>query len=88
MELRFDIDTQKFIDEKVASGQYGSPEDVLRAALAALQFQESYGQFCPGELDRLIAEGEASLVDGGPIPASQAIADIRSQILGRFEKHT
>ncbi|MBI5764841.1 MAG: hypothetical protein HZA51_15095 [Planctomycetes bacterium] len=84
MDLRFDSDTQKIIDEKVASGQYSSPEDVPRAALAALQFQESYGQFSPGELDRLIAEGEASLLGVESIPASEAIADIR----GRFEKQT
>lgn len=63
MNVTIRPDIQAFVDEKIRSGQYATPEDVIRAGLVALQQHESFGDFVPGELDELIAEGERSLGD-------------------------
>ena len=60
MQLTLDAKTSKLIEERVRSGQYSSPEGVVMAALHALEMDESEVQFAPGELNRLIEEGEAS----------------------------
>lgn len=42
-------------------GGYNSPDDVVRAGLASL---ELHGDFEPGELERLLTEGEADIQRG------------------------
>ncbi len=79
MNVPLDSEMQKFVDEKVASGEYASAKDVLLAALAALELQDAYGEFDPGELSALIAEGEQSIADNGVIPASDVFSRIRKQ---------
>jgi antitoxin ParD1/3/4 len=83
MNVSLTPDLQRFVDEKVATGGYSSPEDVVRAALASLQQAEKFGDFQPGELDSLIREGEKSLEYGGPIAADQVFADLRRKSNGR-----
>jgi putative addiction module CopG family antidote len=62
MRLTLSPATEQFIRQKVQSGQYLNPTHVVEAALATLQ---QYDDFPPGELERLIAEGEASgYIDG------------------------
>ena len=63
MNLSLPPQTQKLIEERVKSGKYGSPEDVVAAAVAQLDQQEQSGDFEAGELDRLLAEGEQSGAD-------------------------
>jgi Arc/MetJ-type ribon-helix-helix transcriptional regulator len=53
---------ENFIREQVDNGQYPSPTAGVEAALSQLMGPK----FAPGELDRLIAEGEASLIREGP----------------------
>jgi len=53
MELSLTDDLSKFIQERVRTGQYAAPEDVVRAALAALRQQEALSQFDNNELDVL-----------------------------------
>lgn len=53
---------ENFIREQVDRGQYASPSAFVEAALSRLMEP----QFAPGELARLIAEGEASLIREGP----------------------
>ena len=55
---------QKFIDDQVSNGYYDSPEEVVEAGLATLEQQARSGGFAPGELDRLLAEGEADIERG------------------------
>ena len=59
------------IVEKVRSGRYASTEDVMAAALASLDQQESFGDFMSGELDAFLAHGEQSIETGGAIPAER-----------------
>ena len=57
MNVSLKPDVQKLIDERVNSGKYSSPEDVVEAAVRALDQLENFGDFEAGELDRLLAEG-------------------------------
>ncbi|MDB5353840.1 MAG: putative addiction module antidote protein family [Phycisphaerales bacterium] len=64
MSLQLKPELQKFIDDQVKAGRYDSPEEVVEAGIATLVQQERYGDFAPGELDRLLAEGEADIQRG------------------------
>ena len=72
MHLLLDPDLQKLIEEQISSGGYESPGDVVRAALTALKQQEQFGDFVPGELDQLLAEGEASIEQEGTLDGAEA----------------
>ena len=75
MNLSLSGEAQKLIEERVKSGKYNSPEDVVMAALHALDSDENAGEFEPGELDRLIAEGEQS---GPPLDGASVLAELRN----------
>ena len=77
MNLSLDAESQKFIEERVKAGGYPSPEDVVRSALAVLKQQEQWGDFAPGELERLLAEGEESIEREGTIDGEEVFADLR-----------
>lgn len=67
---------EELIRQKLASGQYATAEEVVLAGLAALD-QQAADDFAPGELEALIAKGEASLQSQGPIPAKQVYEELR-----------
>jgi len=73
MHLAIDPDMQEFIQNKLRSGQYSSAEDVVRAAFAALKQQEYLGDFRPGELEALLAEGEQSISGQETLEAEDAL---------------
>lgn len=66
MNLRLSPELEKFVDEKVRSGEYATAEDVVRAALVNLRQQENLRHLTaeqvhtiyPG-LDEKIARGMA-----------------------------
>jgi putative addiction module CopG family antidote len=60
MNLSLNRHVEELIARRVQSGQYASPEEVVEAALGALESNEKYGDFAPGDLDRLIEEGRSS----------------------------
>ncbi len=64
---------ENFIREQVDNGQYSSPAAVVEAAIS--EFMER--QFAPGELDRLINEGEASLARYGPLDGEDVFRDLK-----------
>jgi antitoxin ParD1/3/4 len=72
MNLSLSTDLQKLIDDRVKSGQYATPEDVVAAALLTLDQQERKGEFSPGELDELLAEGERSIEQEGTLDGEEA----------------
>jgi Arc/MetJ-type ribon-helix-helix transcriptional regulator len=63
--------TRQLIEDRMKRGGYASPDDVVAAALASLDQHERFGDFEPGELDRLLAEGEA---DGDFLDGAEALA--------------
>jgi Arc/MetJ-type ribon-helix-helix transcriptional regulator len=58
--------------QRVSSGKYATPEDVVAAAILALDEQEQFGDFEPGELDDLLAEGELSIELEGTLDGEDA----------------
>ena len=74
MNLSLDPEVVKLINERVRSGEYASPEDVITAAIMTLVQQESLGDFDTGELDRLLAEGEQSIEQDGTLDGDQALS--------------
>ncbi len=75
MKLSLPPRIQKLIDERVESGRYKTPEDVVAAAMANLDQQESLGDFEPGEFEQLLDEGEQS---GSPLDGEQVLAELRA----------
>jgi antitoxin ParD1/3/4 len=76
MTLQLNPEIQKFIDEQVKSGRYSSAEDVVTAGLVTLQHQERFADFAPGELDRLLAEGEADIERGDVYDGDDVMREI------------
>jgi putative addiction module CopG family antidote len=79
MELSLKPKDRKFIEQKIRSGKYASANDVVQAAFAALQQQEKFGDFSPGELDRLLEEGERSIRREGVFDADEVFAELRRE---------
>ena len=61
-------------------GGYPTPNELIVAALASLEQQERFGDFATGELDRLLAEGEAS---GAFLDGNEALAQRRQRRAAR-----
>jgi putative addiction module CopG family antidote len=85
MRLSLSPETQELIGAKLKTGQYESADDVVRASLAALEQQEQFGDFAPGELDELLAEGERSILKEGTIAAEVVFAELRKHGTGRMK---
>lgn len=71
MNVSLSPDTQKLIEERMKAGGYTTPEEVIRAGLASLQQGETHGDFAPGELEELLAQGERSIAERGTVPVAQ-----------------
>ncbi len=72
MNLSFDPEVQKLIDERVQSGLYAAPEDVIAVALLSLDQQEWLGDFALGELDSFLSVGEQSIKKEGTLEGDEA----------------
>jgi Arc/MetJ-type ribon-helix-helix transcriptional regulator len=60
MTLKLPPDVEQFIKDRVATGEFSSPEDVICAGLRLLKAPglPDVDEFEPGEWDRLLAEAE------------------------------
>ena len=85
MELALDADTQRIIDQTVRSGRYRTREEVVAAAVTAFVAGQTPGDFAPGEWDRLLAEGEASIEREGTLDGDAALAARRERRAARAE---
>jgi Arc/MetJ-type ribon-helix-helix transcriptional regulator len=54
-------ETEKLLERQLEKSGYSSVDELVRAGVAAL---ELHGDFMPGEMDRLLAEGEADIAAG------------------------
>lgn len=79
MELTLSQSVKSRIEERVHSGRYASVEDVLSAAIMALDQQERAGDFSPGELDALLQAGEKSIAVEGTLDGDEALAARRAR---------
>jgi len=81
--LHLSIDTQRLIEERMASGGYDSPESVIRAALASLEEAELFADYAPGELEALVEEAEESFRNQGGLSREQVIEPILARLQRR-----
>jgi Arc/MetJ-type ribon-helix-helix transcriptional regulator len=79
MNLTLSADLRQLIDERVKAGKYATPEDVVAAAMLSLDQQEQFGDFAPGELDELLAEGERSIESDGTLVGQKAYQERRQR---------
>ena len=79
MRIAIDQRTEELIEERVESGQYSTPEEVIHAALTALDEQEQFGEFEPGEWDSLLADGEKSIDQQGVLDGEAVFKDLRQR---------
>ena len=82
MTIPLSDELRRLIDERLKTGGYNSPEDVLPAGLAALEQNEKFGDFASGELDALLEEGERSILEGHLRQAE----DVRSDLQRRSDR--
>jgi antitoxin ParD1/3/4 len=80
MNLAITPELQKLIEQRMKSGRYATAQDVVAAALHALDQDDRLGDFESGELEQLLAEGENS---GAPLDGEKVLAELRSVRLGR-----
>lgn len=83
MTITLSSKARKLVKERLDSGRYASAEDVVLAGLASLRRQDELGDFAPGELKRLVAEGERSIEREGTLDADEVFAALR----GRARAH-
>jgi putative addiction module CopG family antidote len=77
MSLSLPARLQTLIDDRVCSGPYASAEDVVAAALAHLEQHEQARSFAPGEIEALVAEGEADISRGDVLELDVVFAELR-----------
>lgn len=67
-------ETRKLIEDQIKRGAYASVDEVVLAGLASLRQQETVGEFAPGEMDALLAQGErgGQSLDGQSVLAELA----------------
>lgn len=72
MPITLPTDAEKRVRQKIKSGAFASSDDVVRAALEALDQQQKFGDFSAGELNALLADGEASIEGDGTLDGEKA----------------
>lgn len=79
MQITLPAEFATLVHEEVDSGAYPTADDVVLAAFAALEQNESFGDFVPRELDELLAEGEASIAAEQTLDGDAAFAARRAR---------
>jgi Arc/MetJ-type ribon-helix-helix transcriptional regulator len=86
MQLALDPTILKLISDRVKSGKYRSAEDVVTAAVVNLKQVEEFGDFRPGELDALLAEGEKSIQEHGLLDGEEAFEARKKRLADRRKR--
>ena len=86
MKVSLSPAASRLVDQMLREQKYASAEDVIHAALQALQQQQPAGDFSPGEWERLLAEGEASAKAEGVVSADEVFARIHRRSAARRAK--
>jgi putative addiction module CopG family antidote len=72
MNLSLKPQLKKFVENQVKTGRYESIDQVLAAGVARLMQDDGNDDFAPGELQKLVDEGEADIARGNFITLAQA----------------
>jgi putative addiction module CopG family antidote len=81
MEITLTPKLERFVQERVRSGEYSSPDDVISAALHLFHCRERHLAW----LRRMIQEGIDDLEAGRHAPAEEVFARLRAERAGRIE---
>lgn len=81
MNLSLTPEDQRFIEEQVKAGRFASAEEVVGAALGRLrgEGENDVGDFDAGELDALVAAGEADIEKGDVLTVEQVRENLRQR---------
>lgn len=73
--------TRRLIEHRMKRGGYATADEAVVAALASLEQHERFGDFAPGELEKRLADGEASgeFMDGAAALAARRQAQRRTK---------
>jgi Arc/MetJ-type ribon-helix-helix transcriptional regulator len=77
MSITLSKKVNQMIDDRVKSGMYRTPQDVVLAAFASLEQQERVGDFAPGELDKLLAVADEEIDRGELLDGEAAFRERR-----------
>jgi Arc/MetJ-type ribon-helix-helix transcriptional regulator len=77
MNLALSPHVEKLITDHVKSGRFGSPEEVITAAISSLDQATAFGDFAPGELNDLLAEGDRDIENGDVLSGEEVFASLR-----------
>jgi antitoxin ParD1/3/4 len=64
MNILLDPSLERFITERVRSGRYASPEDVVRAGFASLEQQENVASMSTTELEAIYPSFREKVAEG------------------------
>jgi putative addiction module CopG family antidote len=81
MPITVPPDVEEIVEQKVASGLYDSPDEVMRAALSLLEEMDQDDGHRLASLRNDIIEGIGS---GSPVPASEAFERVRAKIRASY----
>ena len=74
MNLAITPELEKLIRRRMKAGHYATPQEVVAAGLYRLDQDDKLGDFEPGELDGLLAEGENS---GPALDGEKVLTELR-----------
>jgi antitoxin ParD1/3/4 len=64
MTVSLSVDVQRLIAQRMGTGQYSTAEEVVAAALAALEQQDRVARLPPAELELLYPDFHQKILDG------------------------
>jgi len=82
MHVRLKPELEKFVEDEIKAGNFGSHEEVIEAGLARLMLDPAEGGLDP-ETVVAIDEAEAQLDRGEGLPLDEAFRRLRGKHLGR-----
>ena len=85
MNLILSDKTREMLERQMKVGGYRSAEEAVRAGLAYLEQQESSGDFAAGELEELLAAGDAEIDRGEVFDGERALEERRRRRAERGE---
>jgi Arc/MetJ-type ribon-helix-helix transcriptional regulator len=80
MNISLKPELQRYIEEQVRTGQFATPEDVIEAGLGRLR-ADDFGDFQPGEMEKLIEAAEAEFARG----EGHTLAEVRQRFRNKSE---
>lgn len=79
MNIQLQSEVTEYIEGQVRAGRNNSADEVVAAAVYRMMRDERLGDFVPGELDKLVAEGEADIQRGDVLDGEEVFRKLREK---------